>query len=494
MKSIAQLIEALDCHVVGPTDVGITDIVFDSRKVTQGALFAASKGVHTDGRLYVKAALEAGAKAILSVEPLEAPGATVIQVHDFQSALAHVAVRFWDFPSTHLRMVGITGTNGKTTISYIVESIFKAAGIPSGVLGTINYRFGEDVKPAPNTTPLASELQRFLAHVVSKGGKACVMEVSSHALALGRVQGVDFDAAVFTNLTQDHLDFHGTMDAYAAAKMRLFQSLDPESKKEYSKTAIINMDDPWAEKMRAQVRVPVLGYRLHHGDSAEVYAAHIESDATGSRFILYGPGVQRPVRLPLLGDYNIMNALAAAAVGFSQKIPLDKIVQGLETIAGVPGRMERVVGSEAFTVVVDYAHTEDALRKVLTALRRLHPSRIITVFGCGGDRDRAKRPLMGEAAAQLSEKVIVTSDNPRSEDPSRITLDIEVGVRRVRADRYEIILDREAAIAQAIQRAQPVDIILIAGKGHENYQILADRTLPFDDREVAHRLLTKIPS
>lgn len=487
MKSIAQLIETLDCRVTGPTNVEISDIVFDSRKVTPGAMFVAFKGVHTDGHQYVQAAIAAGARAVLCAEPIQKSEATMIQVQDPLTALAPVALRFWDYPSSRLRMVGITGTNGKTTISYIVESIFKAAGIPAGVLGTINYRFGREINPAPNTTPFASELQRFLAHIAEKGGKACIMEVSSHALALGRVQGVDFDVAIFTNLTQDHLDFHGTMEAYGAAKARLFKSLDPASKKPYPKAAIVNLDDPWAEKMRNGVRVPVMGYRLH--GPADVYASHIESDATGSRFTLHGPGIQAPVRLPLLGEYNVMNALAGAAVGLSQKLPVEAIVMGLESLTGVPGRMERVNTGQPFNIVIDYAHTEDALRKVLTALRRLKPLRILTVFGCGGDRDRTKRPLMGEAAAQLSDEVIVTSDNPRSEDPSRITLDIEVGVRRVRADHYQIILDRQEAIAQAIALAQPGDIILIAGKGHENYQILSDRTIPFDDREVAKRLL-----
>jgi UDP-N-acetylmuramyl-tripeptide synthetase len=387
-------------------------------------------------------------------------------------------------------MVGLTGTNGKTTTSYLLESIFTAAGWPTGVLGTINYRFQNESIPAPNTTPFASDLQRFLAHLVERGAQACAMEVSSHALALGRVEDVEFDTAVFTNLTQDHLDFHVTMEAYAAAKEKLFESLGAASTKKYPKGAVINADDPWAGEFAAHSAAPVLKYRLQ--GPADFYAKSLVCDASLSRFELCTPRGSRPVRFPLLGDYNVMNALAAAAAAMNQGVDLDKIVAGLEGIQGVPGRMERLVSRTGFTVVIDYAHTEDALRQVMTTLRKLKPNRLITLFGCGGDRDRTKRPLMGEAAAQLSDEVIVTSDNPRSEDPARIALDVEVGLRRVRSGHYQIILEREEAIARAFALAQPGDIVLIAGKGHERVQILADRTVPFDDREAARRLLGKI--
>jgi UDP-N-acetylmuramoyl-L-alanyl-D-glutamate--2,6-diaminopimelate ligase len=313
------------------------------------------------------------------------------------------------------------------------------------------------------------------------------MEVSSHALELGRVEGVDFDVGVFTNLTQDHLDFHKTMDAYGAAKAKLFALLGPRSTKGFPKAAIVNADDPYSEKMAVASGAPVLRYRLQ--GSADFFAKNLTCDATGSRFDLHVPGAHQAVHLTLLGEYNVMNALAAAGVAFSQGLSIQTIVEGLEKLSGVPGRMEKFRSPKGFTVVVDYAHTEDALRQVMNALRKLKPHHLITVFGCGGDRDRTKRPLMGEAAAQLSDQVFITSDNPRSEDPGRITLDVEVGVRRVRSTGYEIIVDREEALAQAFSTAQAEDIVLVAGKGHENYQILADRTIPFDDREVTQRLL-----
>jgi UDP-N-acetylmuramoyl-L-alanyl-D-glutamate--2,6-diaminopimelate ligase len=487
MKSLKTILEGLPCEVHGSLNIDIEDIVFDSRKVRSGSLFVAILGTHQDGNDFVRSAIQAGAKAILSEKDLHAAGATIIRVQDPSKALAPIALRFWDNPSGALRMVGITGTNGKTTISYLVESIFKVAGWPTGVMGTINYRFGKLSTPAPNTTPLASELQRFLATIVRQNGKACVMEVSSHALELGRVEGVDFDVAVFSNLTQDHLDFHKTMDAYAAAKAKLFASVSPSSTKPFPKQAVINVDDPWAKTMSNAARVPVLKYSL--SGPAELCTKNLVCDSSGSRFEMYTPAGHSPVRLPLLGDYNVMNALAAAGAALSQGISLAQIVRGLEGVTGVPGRMERIASPTGFTVVVDYAHSEDALRQVMSTLRKLKPKHLVTVFGCGGDRDRTKRPLMGEAAAQMSDEVIVTSDNPRSEDPSRIALDVEVGVRRVRSDHYQTILDRESAIEKAFTLAVPGDIVLIAGKGHENYQIMSDKTIPFDDREVTKRLL-----
>lgn len=486
MKTISDILKDLPFEAKGPLDVGITDIACDSRKVKAGSLFVALRGVHEDGHAYIPAAIKAGAVAVLCDTLSDISGITQVKVASTLEALARVSVRFWDNPSNRLRMVGITGTNGKTTTSYLIEAIFQQHHWPTGVLGTINYRLGEDQKPAPNTTPFANDLQRFLSSVVTRGGKACVMEVSSHALALNRVDGVEFDVAVFTNLTQDHLDFHKTMERYAEAKKELFKRVAASPKKT-PKRAVINADDAWSESMVKGIDLPLWRYRLH--GPADLYTTHLVCDASGSRFDLHTPHGHAPVSLPLLGEYNVMNALAAAGAALALDVPLKTVVQGLEQTKGVPGRMERIVGNQPFTVVVDYAHTDDALRKVLNALRRLKPGRLIVVFGCGGDRDRTKRPLMGEAAAQLCDEVIVTSDNPRSEEPAKIVLDIEVGVRRVRQDHYDIIIDREKAIAHAISIAKAGDIICLAGKGHENYQILTDRTIPFDDREVAKRLL-----
>ncbi len=489
-KKLSDLVTALSARVVGPADVPIDDIVFDSRKVKPGALYVALRGVHHDGHAFIAQAIQSGAKAVVCEEPLSGASATQVVVPDSLKALAPLAVRFWNTPSHDLLTIGITGTNGKTTSTYLIESIFQRAGWPIGVLGTINYRFGAQSVPAPNTTPFASELQRFIAQIRDGGGRACVMEVSSHALALGRTEGVEFDVGIFTNLTQDHLDFHKTMDAYGEAKKNLMKALDPASTKRFARAAIVNMDDPYGASMRAASRVSVLTYSVT--SKADIYPEQLVCDAAGSRFVLRGPKISVPVSLPLLGDYNVANALAAAGAAISQSIPTEKIVQGLQAIQGVPGRMERVDVGQSFTVVVDYAHTEDALRHVMQALRRLRPRRLITVFGCGGDRDRTKRPLMGQASAELSEEVFVTSDNPRSEDPERITLDVEVGLRRVRPDHYKIVIDREDAIAQAFAAAQPGDIVLIAGKGHETYQIVGDKTLPFDDREVARKLLRSV--
>lgn len=488
-KPLSALIEGLSAEVRGRLDVAIEDVVFDSRQVKPGSLFVALKGAHQDGNRFIPDAVAAGACAILSDSaPSPTGGATLVRVKDALKALACVAACFWDYPSRRLKMVGLTGTNGKTTVSYLIESIFQAAGLKTGVLGTINYRFGGQQIPAPNTTPFASELQRFLARIAAGGGQACVMEVSSHALALGRVEGVDFDVAVFTNLTQDHLDFHGTMDAYGAAKAKLFESLDPESPKPIPKSAVINLDDPAASQMARASRVPVLSYRLHA--PADIFAKHVESDANGSRFEFCGPQTRFPVRLQLLGEYNVMNALAAAGAALALRLPAENIQAGLQNLSGVPGRLERIACGQPFTVVVDYAHTEDALKQVMQTLRRLRPRRLITVFGCGGDRDRSKRPLMGEAAVKGSDEVIVTSDNPRGEDPAGIALDIEVGARRVSSACYQIVLDREEAIVRAIRLAGPGDIVLIAGKGHEKDQIIGSARIPFDDRDVARRILS----
>jgi UDP-N-acetylmuramoyl-L-alanyl-D-glutamate--2,6-diaminopimelate ligase len=491
-KTLKQLLDGLPSQITGSADVAIEDIVFDSRQVKPGALFVALRGIHQNGNAFVPAAVKSGAAAVLTDSDLSNAGVPVVKVADAMQALAPLAERFWDSPSKKLFMVGITGTNGKTTTSYLIEWILQTAGWPTGVLGTINYRFGKETRPAPNTTPFASELQRFLSHVATHGGKACVMEVSSHALALGRVQGVEYDVAVFTNLTQDHLDFHKTMDDYFTAKAKLFEGLTETTGKPFAKRAILNADDPWSEKLRPRLQVPVWTYSVH--GPADISVKSVHSDAKGSRLTVQVPGATFPLHLPLLGDYNISNALAAIGVGLSQGIPVETLRRALETSPGVPGRLERVEAGQPYTVVVDYAHTEDALRKVLDALRKLKPRKLITVFGCGGDRDRAKRPLMGEAAATLSDQVVVTSDNPRSEDPARIALDIEVGIRRVGATHYQIVLDRREAIAKALAIAGRGDIVLIAGKGHETYQILADRTIPFDDRTMARLLIPTLPS
>jgi len=489
MKSFRALVQPLSPQLFGNGDPSITDIVFDSRQVKPGALFVAIRGTKTDGHSHIETALQAGAVAILAKQN-PPTGSTVpwAKVGNTLQSLSVISPIFWNYPSRELLTIGLTGTNGKTTSSFLMESILAEAGLPAGLLGTVVYRFGKQERPAPNTTPYASDLQRFMRQVVDQQGKACVMEVSSHALALDRVQGVDFDAALFTNLTQDHLDFHQTMDEYAKAKSLLFKHLDPNTSKRWPRRAVINADDPWSDKLVQDCRVPVIRYGLTA--KADVRAKDVHSDASGSRFTVTYGQISFPVKLSLVGDYNVMNALGVTALALALAIPPETIRKGLEKMAGVPGRVEKVSGSHPFTVVVDYAHTEDALRKIMGSLRALKPHKLITVFGCGGDRDRTKRPLMGQAAAEMSDWVYVTSDNPRSEDPEKITLDIEVGVRRVRSDQYTIILDRAEAIRTAVKAAQPGDIVLLAGKGHETYQIIGKQTLPFDDREVARQALS----
>jgi len=489
MTFFQDLIKNLPGRSTGTCETPLTDIVFDSRQVTAGAVFVAIRGTKTDGHAHIPSALQAGAVAIVAEMPPSSPEVPWFQVQDSLATLSEIAPRFWNYPSQKLLTIGITGTNGKTTSSYMMESILTAAGLPCGLLGTIEYRFESQSRPAPNTTPYASDLQRFMSHVLKQKGKACVMEVSSHALALNRVNGVDFDAALFTNLTQDHLDFHKTMHAYAQAKALLFEKLDPHTSKPWPRIAVVNADDPWCDVMVKNVRVKVVRYGL--SSKADIRAIDIQSDANGSRFVMKGPEGKISLSLPLVGDYNVSNALGVAALAGSLGFSPDVIQKGLEGLKGVPGRMEKVSGAQSFTVIVDYAHTEDALRKIMGSLRKLAPKRLITVFGCGGDRDRSKRPLMGQAAAEMSDWVYVTSDNPRSEDPSKIILDIEVGIRRVRSEGYSIILDRAEAIHAAIDFAQPGDIVLLAGKGHETYQIIGSQTLPFDDRNLARQALKR---
>lgn len=487
-KPLAALLAHLGATLQGSAQTRITDIVFDSRRVTPGALYVAMPGTRVDGHEFIAQAVRSGAAAIMVQRPVAAVSVPVVTVPSTLKALTPVSMAFWDNPSRRLAMIGVTGTNGKTTTTYLVESILRAAGWSPAVLGTVEYRFGTEKQPAPNTTPYASDLHRFLARVADGRGDACVMEVSSHALALGRVDGILFDVGVFTNLTQDHLDFHGTMEAYAAAKATLFSGLGrAPSGKRWPASAILNREDRWFTAMRQACAVPVRTYALS-GD-ADLIPRQLICDAQGSRFELTLAGGPITLALPLLGDYNVANALAAAGAAEALGIPREAIRRGLEDAPGVPGRLEVIREGQPFTVVVDYAHTDDALKHVLATMKKLGPGRLITIFGCGGDRDRTKRPLMGETAARWSDEVIVTSDNPRSEDPKRIMLDVEVGIRRVRSDHYEIHEDRQEAIARAIDLAQPGDIVVLAGKGHETVQIVGDRRLPFDDRDVARRLL-----
>jgi UDP-N-acetylmuramoyl-L-alanyl-D-glutamate--2,6-diaminopimelate ligase len=467
-------------------DPEISGLCFDSRKVRPGDLFVAIKGHRHDGHDHVPEVARAGAAAVMAERPVQAP-IPVAVLEAVESAVSPVAARFYGHPSKGLSVVGVTGTNGKTTITYMLERIFQAAGLSTGVIGTIEYRWAGRKEPAPNTTPMAGDIQRILAGMRSDGVSHVAMEVSSHALALGRVEDVAWTAAVFTNLTRDHLDFHKDMEHYFAAKARLFELLDRSPN---ARGAVINNDDPWADKLAARLKGKPWTYGLEK--PAEVTARDVALTAQGSAFSIMSPRGPMALRIPLVGRHNVYNALAAAAAAMVLEVPLKTIQEALAGMSGVPGRLERVglPGADLpFDVFVDYAHTDDALKNVLQALRPLASGKLLVVFGCGGDRDRTKRPLMGEVAMKLADYVFITSDNPRSEDPAKIALDVEVGTRRAGQNHYEVILDREEAIGRALRVAQPGDVVLLAGKGHETYQIFKDKTVHFDDRETARAVL-----
>ncbi|MCX5790736.1 MAG: UDP-N-acetylmuramoyl-L-alanyl-D-glutamate--2,6-diaminopimelate ligase [Elusimicrobia bacterium] len=473
----------------GAGEIEIASVINDSRLAGPGALFFALPGARTDGGLFIRQALEKGAAAVISgaeVPPeLRAafPGAAFIRTADLPHTLSRAAANFYGHPSARLKVFGITGTKGKTTAAYVLENILRLAGSRPGVIGTIDYRVdGRVLAPAANTTPLAHTLQELLAKMVAADALTAVLEVSSHALALGRADDVDFDCAVFTNLQRDHLDFHKDREAYFQAKARLFDLLERSPKN--GKCAVINADDERAEWLikRLKGRVKTLTFAIEN--AADFRADGLEILETATRFTLKAGGKALPVKLNLLGRHNVYNALAAIAAAVAGGISLRAAVDGAQALANVPGRLERVDLGQEFAVFVDYAHTDAALESVLSNLGLLPHRRLITVFGCGGDRDRTKRAPMGKAACGLSELAIVTSDNPRSEPPAQIFADIEKGIAGEFAN-YEVIPDRGAAIAKAVALAGKGDIILIAGKGHETYQILGDRTIHFSDTEAA---------
>jgi UDP-N-acetylmuramoyl-L-alanyl-D-glutamate--2,6-diaminopimelate ligase len=416
----------------------------------------------------------------------------VIRVPDTRVALAVAANRFFDNPSASLRLIGVTGTNGKTTSAYLVEAILAAAGRTLGLLGTLEYRCGAVTFPGERTTPESSDLQSLLQRMRVLGAWGAVMEVSSHSLSLHRVDGCEFDVGIFTNLTQDHLDFHGTMQAYAEAKARLFQMLGTDRRKPGEAAAVLNADDPWAPFMALATRARVIRYGLAAEADLRVRDCSITLD--GIRATVHSPWGALAIQSPLVGQHNLANILGAAGGCLHLGVTREQVEAGIRNLRAVPGRFEKVEAGQPFGVVVDYAHTPDALERVLTFAREFATGRLIALFGCGGDRDRIKRPLMGEAAARLSDFVVLTSDNPRSEDPEAILAEIEVGVKKVSRGRegYDTIPDRREAIASALARAQAGDLVVLAGKGHETYQILRDRTIPFDDRVVARETLAAL--
>ena len=466
---------------------GVTAIAFDSRRVEPGAVFVAIRGQSADGADFAAEAARRGAVLVVS-ESRARPGVEGrwVRVGDARLALAELAAAFHGDPSRDLAVAGVTGTNGKTTTTYLLAAIFEAAGRPCGRIGTVTYRIGGVEAEAPHTTPEAPDVQALLRRMVEQGAAACVMEVSSHALAMRRVDRTRFDAAVFTNLTRDHLDFHADMADYFAAKRRLFDMLPPGA------PWVVNLDDPAGRRLAGMAGRPVT-YAVADG-RAEVRPDRVESTRAGTRLDVRTPRGRLRLRSPLPGRVNACNMLAAAAAAVALDVPLPAIERGVAGLDGVPGRFEVVSSADDDVwVMVDFAHTDDALRAVLGAVREFRAGRLVSVFGCGGDRDRDKRPLMGAVAARLSDLVVLTSDNPRSEDPDRIIDQIRSGVVSAGGGdggcRHLAIPDRRAAIERAIAEAEPGDAVVIAGKGHERDQVVGDAKLPFEDRVVAREAL-----
>ena len=452
-------------------------------------MFVALRGEKSDGHEFIGQAIEKGASVIVAEREEQNPRATCLLVENTRTALADFAATFYGYPERKLKLAAVTGTNGKTTTTFLVKHICENAGLRCGLIGTVRYEIGERVLPAIRTTPESLDLQELLAQIVNAGCKAAAMEVSSHALAQDRTRGLEWNVAVFTNLTQDHLDFHGTMKSYFEAKMKLFTGLGSQKKKR-KPTAIVNIDDRYGEQLLDKIdkRIPVITYGM--GLRAEFRASNYRVESSGTSYQLDAGGKSYLVRVPLIGRFNVTNSVAALAAANALGINLRDAVFSLGKSPQVPGRLELVPARRQFQVFVDYAHTPDALENVLKTLRELEPHRLITVFGCGGNRDRQKRPLMAEIVDRHADYAIITSDNPRKENPDTIITEIEKGFR---STHYEKIVDRTQAINRAIELARPRDIVLIAGKGHENYQEFADHAIPFDDIQVARRAIEDHP-
>src|SRR3984885_6534604 len=475
-------------RITGPSEVRIQAVAYDSRKVTPGAIFFALHGERLDGAKFIDDAIARGAAAVATENPAQASeqGIAVVELlpGSGRRSLATAAANFYGRPADALKLVGVTGTNGKTTTAFLVDSILRAAGPATGLLGTTGYRTPAGSRAAVNTTPESLDLHEMFAEIRDAGGTHAVLEASSHALAMDRLWGCQFAAAIFTNLTRDHLDYHKTFEEYFAAKKLLVASTGAGA----PDVAVINAGAPYAAQLSGLAR-RTLTYGLK--TAADLSAKKFSLSFHGLEFTAQTPAGNIEARSPFMGRINIYNILAAIGAGIGLEIPPAKISEGIANLELVPGRFQRIDEGQPFLVLVDYAHTDDALRNLIATARELGPSaRIITVFGAGGERDRTKRPLMGEAAGSLSNLVVLTSDNPRSEDPLRIINDVVVGLQKVNAS-YKVEPDREHAIAMALDEAKAGDIVLLAGKGHETYQVLRDGTIDFDDREKARAILRR---
>jgi UDP-N-acetylmuramoyl-L-alanyl-D-glutamate--2,6-diaminopimelate ligase len=477
---LAELIKNISAiKVTGNTDIEITGITKDSRKAREGCIFFA-----TDvSERFIDDAAGRGASVIVSCGDVGTHFPCFIKTDDPKGLLGDIASRFYGFPSKELYMIGVTGTNGKTTTSYLVESILNAAGKKAGLIGTISYRYEGHTHKAYNTTPGAEELQSLLHDMKVAGTEYVVMEVSSHALDQKRVEGVDFNTAIFTNLTHDHLDYHGTLENYKATKKLFFSHFLKKSSKE-GKHAIINADDPGVKEFIPDLPVRTLFYSIQKTSDACITS--FQEDIGGLQLELILMGKPLSIASPLIGAFNISNILAASLAGYVADMSFEQIKKGLDGLEGVPGRLERVKNEKGVSIFIDYAHTPDALKKVLEMLNSLKKGKLIVIFGCGGDRDREKRPIMGNIASHLADYAIITSDNPRSEDPMKIIEDIKKGFD---GNAFRVVENRKDAIFEGIKTIRQNDVLLIAGKGHEDYQIIGDRIFHFSDREVVEELL-----
>lgn len=491
LKEVAELL--VTARLMGNGETEWSGIESDSRAVSNGQLFICLRGHTVDGHLYAPEAVEAGAAAIVVERALDLSVPQII-VRDCRLAMAAIANHFYAYPSQTLKLIGVTGTNGKTTTTYLIEQILNDQLLPSGVIGTIERRFAGKSFPMSSTTPQTLQLQRYLAEMRDAGTKYCAIEVSSHALEQGRVKGCRFRTAVFTNLTQDHLDYHETMSRYAAVKGLFFSRLGNEYKavENDRSYAVLNADDTISSAYAELTAAEVITYGIDN--EADIRASNIRINAQGTTFHVHTFRGEADITLQMAGKFNVYNALAAIGAVLIEGVELKAIAESLLGIPGVPGRVEAVNAGQPFAVIVDYAHTPDGLENVLRAVQQFAEKRILCVFGCGGDRDRAKRPLMGKIAVQYADYAIITSDNPRTEAPELILKDIEDGLIRshIEPSVYELIADRRAAIQKAVEMASPGDVVLIAGKGHETYQDINGVKYPFDDREAAKEAIRGI--
>ena len=492
MMSVAQVLDGVGLKQPLPAASRakiVTGIEYDSRRIKSGDIFFAFAGVYVDGRKFADAAKAQGAVAIVSELPPPPQSDNAdgmwIEVEHGRRALALASRNLYGNLTGDLELTGITGTNGKTTTSYLVDAILRASGRQTALVGTIEYRLAGLTRPAPNTTPESLDFYRLIIELRAQHGSALTAEISSHALALGRVRGLSFHTAVLTNLTRDHLDFHGTMESYFDAKCELFRGQDAPP----PRCAVLNRDDEWAGRVPLASETCAYWYGLDA--KANVYARNIKESFDGLRFLVVSPQSTFEVRSSLVGKINVYNILAACATGLSYGLDPSQIAAGVADCQSVPGRFERVDVGQPYLVAVDYAHTDDALRNTIAVARAMQPKRVLTLFGCGGDRDRSKRPLMGMAAAEASDLVVLTSDNPRSEDPLAIMNDALVGVNRFDTP-HLLEPDRAKAIRLILESAHAGDIVILAGKGHETCQVFRDRTIHFDDREVARTALAEL--